>query len=585
MVAACTLGTLVGLCAMAPASAQATVELKVGEREAFVREPLLVEVHVVDFDECEQPTFPDVPDCTVVPLGGGLDSRQSYMVQGRFAEYHSRIYRFELTPHKAGELRIPPVTVAVDGKALQTRAVRLPVRASDADELLAVEISCPRERIYVGQRVRLIMTIWVKPALAFGRRLSGNQMMEFFERSDFGPFPTRVTVGEREWEAADGTKQLYYTYESVADYVPDRPGRLTFDELSVGMSYPVRFGRTIFGDPQVADQRRLRARPKVAVTEVLPLPSAGRPPSFAGAVGTYDLTVTAKPTTVRVGDPIELTIEIRGTGPIEILPAPALTTNSLLTESFRVPRETLAGEVDGNRKRFTQIVRAKRADVTELPPLEYAYFDPDSSSYEIARSDAIPLRVTAAESLAVADLADIVTAPQVEQGRDLRPLDGLRDNERSAAALLTRRHSVRSSQVVAVTLAPPAVFLMVWGGMAYVQSRSGDVGRRRRQGALFNARRRLAQTRHAPARARAREVEAALAGYLADRCNAPPARLTGRAAIDFLTERAVNPETRQRWADVLARCEQASFGGVDADADAIADAARECLVRLERERL
>ena len=38
----------------------------------------------------------------------------------------------------------------------------------------------------------------------------------------------------------------------------------------------------------------------------------GRPQSFSGAVGQYRLNVIALPTQVRVGDPIELTIDIYG---------------------------------------------------------------------------------------------------------------------------------------------------------------------------------------------------------------------------------------------------------------------------------
>ena len=42
-----------------------------------------------------------------------------------------------------------------------------------------------------------------------------------------------------------------------------------------------------------------------------PPPEEGRPPFYAGAVGRYDLRVTAKPTEVAVGDPITVQLEIR----------------------------------------------------------------------------------------------------------------------------------------------------------------------------------------------------------------------------------------------------------------------------------
>ena len=114
------------------------------------------------------------------------------------------------------------------------------------------------------------------------------------------------------------------------------------------------------GDLAVARQVPIPRRPPViTVPDALPLPTEGRPESFTGAVGKYDISALAVPTNVRVGDPIELVIDIRG-DLIETLPAPDLTAIPRLTEDFRVPAETLAGTVSGDRKRFTQRIRAKR---------------------------------------------------------------------------------------------------------------------------------------------------------------------------------------------------------------------------------
>ena len=69
--------------------------------------------------------------------------------------------------------------------------------------------------------------------------------------------------------------------------------------------------------------------------EVLPLPEP-RPPSFTGLVGAYSIETAAAPTEVNVGDPITLTIRIRGPEPLENIPAPALHTQQSLVEDFKV---------------------------------------------------------------------------------------------------------------------------------------------------------------------------------------------------------------------------------------------------------
>lgn len=569
-----------------PLWAQPSVELQVEQHQVYVNEPFVVEVRIQNFEVSELPTFPTIDDCAVRQLPAGADGFQVLVINGRMRRTRTRTYQYELTPAKPGELVIPAVSVNVDGKTLETKPERLTVYRSDADELLWAEITCDRTRLYVGQQARFTLTVGVKPAEAGSYTLPEREMRGRFEGSNFGPFPAQVNIGQTQRTLPDGSRQLYYTYEMPTDYVADRPGPLTFDDVVIGIDYPTRFQRDVFHDLRIVGSRRLRVQPKVAPIDVLPLPVEGRPADFNGAVGRYRISVSAEPISVRVGDPIELTIDIGGDGPLETLAPPDLTTQTRLTESFRVPAETLAGEVVGARKRFKQIIRAKHADVTEIPPIEYPYFDPERERYATAASEPIPLTVTAAELLDVADLTEITTPPPERPAAGLEPLRGLRGNETSQAALLAGVQPIGMTHVVVAAGAPAAAFFALWAGGALVQARRRNPVRRRRQAALRNARQRLSQTRTLPPRDLAREVTAALTGYLADRVNEPAARFAGRAAIEFLQMRGVKPDLRERWSKVIERCELASYGGAtESDAESIAEQARTCLTLLEKERL
>ena len=567
------------------ASAQAAVTLDVDVTEAYVNEPFVVTIRVENFEACDPPVFPQMPTCTVRQREGGMDSQYTSIINGRMTVSRTRSYQYELTPRKAGQLVIAPVQVTVDGRKLQTEAVRLAVRASDAAALFGVEISCDRERVYVGQRVRVVMTIWVKPARVDGRSLGQRDMMAQINAIEFGPFPRdKVNTDSRVVEDADGKKQTQYTYQTWTDIVPDRPGRLAFDEVEVGMQYPVQFSRDIFGRVQVARVRNLRARPEVTDIEVMPLPTNGRPANFTGAVGTYDINVIAEPSAVRVGDPIQLAVEIRGDGPLESLPPPDLAADPRLSATFRVPREELAGQVIGSRKRFTQVIRAENADVEEIPSIEYPYFDPDRGLYAVALSAPVPIRVSPAPELDANALAEIAGTPSTPDRPDLRVLDGLRGNETREVELLRGSAAVSPTALAWATFTPPACFVLAW--IVAVYAHTGGPIRQRRQRALRQARRRLDQARRSPPREAAAGVAAALAGYLAERLDEPSARFTGRAAVDFLREREVKAQTQEAWRDVLETCERASFGGLtDSDSAALVERAHGCVKTLERERL
>lgn len=566
-----------------PLSAQATVELQVSTREVYVNEAFAVSIVVSNFQNCDPPEFPPMANCTVNALQSG-ESSQVSIINGRQSVSRTRTYGFEITAHAPGAFVIPAVTVNVDGQAQKTKPVPLSARPSDADKLFGAEITSERQRVFVGQRVRLTLTVWVKPALMQGRPLSQRDMWSLMRLPNLGPFPREPRASIRQVSGADGTTETQYLYQMVADYVPDRAGQMTFEDIEVAISYPTLISFDIFGQPQISRVRNLRARPQAINLECVAVPTNGRPANFTGAVGTFNIAVAAQPTIVRVGDPIELTIEIRGDGPIETLPAPNLAADPKLSQGFRVPPGELPGEASGSRKRFTQTIRAARADVKEIPALEYPYFDPDREMYAVALSDPIPLTVTPAAQLDTAALVEPGTAAPAPTTAQLRPLDGLRDNDTAETALLRPAPTVSVGSLTLVTVTPAAVFGILWAYAFFVQNRNPE--QRRRQGALRAARRRIDQARALSPTESAAEVSAAFSSYLGDRLAEPAARFSGRAAIDFLAERGVTAATVERCAAMLERCAQASFGGMlNGSAADLANEARACLGALERERL
>jgi hypothetical protein len=575
---------LVGAAALAPAApGQARVNLNVLVDEAYAGEPFEVEIEVANFQECEAPVFPESDAFKVTPTEGGSEQTSLSIINGRARQTRTRTFRFEITPAAPGELSIPPVSVNVDGKVLRTRATRVTVQKRDAtEELLLAEISVDAERIWVGQEVRARLTIYVKPARVGTTLVPGRDMYSFLDVNNLRPFPAPQRVETVTRTDAHGAAQTYYAYPTEADIVAGRPGPLTFDDLAVRMDYPTRFVRDIFGDLRVAARRRLEVVPTVLKGEVLALPTEGRPAEFTGAVGQFEIRVSASPTSVRVGDPIELTMDVTGVGPLESLPPPPLASINRLTQSFRIPQETLAGEVSGNRKRFKQVIRPARADVMEIPPIEYVYFDPKLGRYATARSEPIPLSVAPAESVDIAPAPE----PDASAARNAQPTDGLRGYRTRENELLAVRRDVTMRVAVLATFAPPAAFAALWGFAALVRSRGGDVARARRQRALRSA---LARIRQAPAgdgAAVARAIQAAVAGYLADRLNEPAARLAGRAAVEALTQRSAAPALRNRLAQLLEQCEAASFGAMSAaDAGELARSAEGLLHELEGQRL
>lgn len=582
----CGAALLTALLALAPAARaqQPTADLRIGSTEAYVNEPFLIEVVVENFKECDAPQLPDLPGILVAGLPAPADTISTTILNGRVQQYRARTFRLELRATQPGAFTLGPATVRADGRELRTRTIALNVRKSDADELLLAEITTPAERVFVGQRVHLTLNVWVKPVAHGTYVLTAQDMYAFFDdRNGWGPFAPPQRYNERKRTAPEGGESTYYVYVTTADYVPAKPGPLALDGVAIGFSYPTRFTRDVFGELRAASVRRLRATPTADNVQVRLLPTVGRPANFTGAVGTFSIRTSTRSRSVRVGDPVELLIEIEGDGPLDTLPAPDLAADQRLTGAFRVPDEQLAGEVRGGRKRFTQIIRPLRPDVGEIPPIEYSYFDPGVEQYAVARSAPIPIDVGAAERLEAGELTGV--APLVEEPTPAGALDGLRGNETREERLLAARRPIRVGDVAAVTLAPPAVALLAWGWVATARLRTADASERRRAAAARVARARVAVAAAAPAAERARLLGGVLPQYLADRWNEPPARFLGRAAADALARRGVAAALVEECRAIGDACDHGTFGGGAHESDELASRVQKCIDALERARI
>ena len=65
-----------------------------------------------------------------------------------------------------------------------------------------------------------------------------------------------------------------------------------------------------------------------------------------------------------------------------------------------------AVKTDSDAKTFTYTLRPRRAGIREVPPIEIAYFDPDTQRFQVVRSAPVPLRVDAASTLALTEVVD-----------------------------------------------------------------------------------------------------------------------------------------------------------------------------------
>ncbi|MEK6250222.1 MAG: BatD family protein, partial [Planctomycetales bacterium] len=310
-------------------------------------------------------------------------------------------------------------------------------------------------------------------------------------------------------------------------------------------------------------------------TEVVAVPTQGRPADYRGAVGHYEIITRATPTKVKAGDPITLNIGIRGDGPMDLVQSPPLAELPALAQNFKVPDEALAGVVQDDIKVFSVTVRPKQEGITEIPAIPLSYFDPDRDEFVTVHSAPIAVHVDPADNLS---LASIVSANGPAERTES-------DETETQSSILSFTNGEGSQLLTSAT--PRSVWPLVIGLLAAPLLLTGVLLVRYRErvlkgiGGSRTAIHRRAQ--HALQAAQsAEQVSGALLTYIAERLGLSSDSLTRGDAMAALDQNGMCSEGLD---SLLIECETSCYAGTgNADVDSLTERGEACLSDLHRKR-
>src|SRR5690606_32942474 len=140
---------------------------------------------------------------------------------------------------------------------------------------------------------------------------------------------------------------------------------------------------------------------------VLPLPEAGRPATYNGAVRRLTLRASIAPGRSGAGEAATLHVEVEGTGNVKALPEPRLP--DLEGAEIFPPSQDSRVDVNDDRvggtKRFRWMIVPEQPGTLVIPPIEYDVFDPELRSYIVLRTDTLRVEVAPVVAGAANDTA------------------------------------------------------------------------------------------------------------------------------------------------------------------------------------
>lgn len=471
-----------------------------------------------------------LPDGIEVVKTSSSDQRQ-FSLPGGTTRFVSRDY--VLLAHRPGRFRIPRLAVVVGEHRYQTNPLLLTVEEgsdgpSPESDDVTLRAWLNTDTAYVGQQI----TFHAEATFGDRVRLQLRRAPEYV-----APNPTGFWVQELPGSPTSASRVIGSSIYEVQTFqralFPVSPGRQIIPPAR--LSYEVRRG--LMNAPET---RQLLSDTLHIV--VLPVPSAGRPPGFTGAVGRYSVSGRLEPDRVNAGEAAVLSVTVEGIGNLKALPPPALPPLEGVqvfppTEDASV--EVVAGRVRG-RKRFEWVLIADRADTLDLPSIRYPFFDPWQRRFLTASTAPLHLDVQPAS---------------VADGSAPRPDESLRYLKMEPA------------------LPPLRWTLTPWFGVLQLAPLLGLVGlllvRRHRdpdrppgRRAVNRRRRQLIEDLRAPARMEDasffRELGRGVRAWLAERLDRRP-NGSPEALAEALQQAGVAEDVIRGVTDLLARLERAAY--------------------------
>ncbi len=366
-------------------AAELAVSAQLSSNSTGVGEPVQLQIKVAGARSATQAPVVDVDGLRINYLGPSQNTSMR-IENGSMVSETSVTYIYQVEPTRTGDFTIPAVSIPVDGRTMQTRPVGLKVESGGSQNATrgaaaGLEVVLPKRTAYVGEMVPVEIRFSIDPGVRWQIEAMPTIPGEGFTKQKL-PEP-RQERGNK--NGRDVEVMVFRTA-----ITPSKAGKITLGPVEipyvaqVPRAQPRRprgFFDDIFGDSAFAVNQRFRAHADAVELDVKPLPAAGRPENFSGAVGQFKFSAEGSPKRVKIGDPITMKLSVSGRGNFDRTEAPALR-DAAGWRSYPASASFKADDDLGlsGTKTFSMAVIPEEKKAA-MPAFEFVYFDPAAGKY------------------------------------------------------------------------------------------------------------------------------------------------------------------------------------------------------------
>jgi hypothetical protein len=378
------------------ASAQVRFDAKVSKNKLGVNERLRVDFEMNQDGDNFVP--PDFAGFTVV--GGPNQSVSNSWINGRRS--YKKTYTYFLAPKKRGEFTISQASININGETYKTTpikiqvtgAVEIPKDPNDPKYLasenihLVAEIS--KTNPYLNEAITVVYKLYVSPKIAVDNwnELDTPRYNDFWSQNI-------NTQGQKVQNGTYNGEDYRFLVLRKTVLYPQKTGKLNIEPLTLDISMRVPSNRRdIFGSLLMTRVNKTVTAGNKTIN-VKPLPETGKPVDFTGAVGDFNLKVTASKTELSATESLQVKVTVTGNGNLKLFKLPKISLPSSLEVYEPEHSENIKTDLSGMKGSITDsyVVVPQFKGKYPIPSISFSYFDLKTESYKRLSSDEIVINV------------------------------------------------------------------------------------------------------------------------------------------------------------------------------------------------
>ncbi len=505
------------------------------------------------------------------------------IVNGKYSSSIAHIYT--LIPLKVGKFQIPSISISISGKTFSTNPINFEVvdqggsqgpkqngkesQALNLKDKVFLTIEIPKTTVYLNEKNSLTIKLYIS-----GVSLRDIQFPEFkqigFNVDEFQkPTEYQEIVGGIRYQVAEFKTFIY----------PTRVGKFSIGPVKQKSNILIRstesrrrfgsggldsfFNDDFFGRPFERYQKHpITIESNELSMEVLPLPEQGMPNNFSGAVGQFEFEATVSPREVKVGDPVTLRMNVQGEGSLKTVAIPSLKKS----DNFKLYEPQI--KVEGDKKTLEQVVIPLSEKATQIPAIEFSYFDGEEKKYNTITKGPFLLEVTKLDTKDPFKLLEFGDEKKMEReekvGRDIIFIKDHPGKFRKKNYLLYKSHGF-----VALVVATSIIWMSSLLAYRRTVKLKTDIGYARRLQAPKQARKSLSQALKYLEKKQQKDfynsIFKTLQEYFGNKYHLASGAVTVETVKNNLNSQKTNAKLLENIESVFAECDLIRYASVSPD--------------------